>query len=198
MNFSRYREKTEQIHNEQVKTATGCSFPVAMIGDSYFHRPTWAHKNTELVLAPHAVFAVGGDRMEHLAWRLERLPDTLKYEKIFLLIGLNNIMIWKDTPEKHDLHLKYLNEIIMYISQKFPSADINVLDYPLYPTANKKRVIMLNDQLEYLPAVTGNTKVKVIRPWSQLTEEMFCDDGVHLNILGYRYFFDQLKLYQIL
>lgn len=192
MDFSLYREKTAQIHQEQVDNciSKGLLEGTAFIGDSYFHRPTWVPGHQHL-LADHAILAVGGDRMEHLAWRLQRLPESFAFNKIYLLIGLNNIMMWKDTPANKQRHLQTLNSIIEYVCQRFPLADVNVVDYPIYPSANCDRVQALNAGLAELPSITGCERVKLVRPWSGLTSDMF-EDEVHLNLSGYEYFLAQL------
>lgn len=184
MDFSQHRDKTEQVHGEQVEQILASPTDTALIGDSYFHRLTWVDGHEHL-LQGYSVLAVGGDRMEHLAWRLERLPAEFSFKRIFLFIGLNNIMYGM----KLDRHLRTLDAIISYICQRFPEAEVTVLDYPIYPSAKVDRVTTLNAALEGLP--TLSTKAKLLRPWAGLSPEMFCDD-VHLNLAGYRYLFSHL------
>eukprot|EP00047_Mylnosiga_fluctuans_P017120 m.58872 g.58872 ORF g.58872 m.58872 type:complete len:410 (-) comp6930_c0_seq2:65-1294(-) len=185
-----YRAATAERHAEQVAGFTAATTTL-LVGDSIIERLVWfaqAHFSRETL-----VLAKGGDRIEHLLWRLQETPDSPTIARVVLIIGTNNLG-GKATPTAIATGIA---QVVTVLRVKYPAAAIDVL--PLYNRASISPSIIseVNSTAQAdLAAAQGVTWRAGF--WDGLLpsgeyDASHYDDEVHLNLASYRWFEAQLK-----
>ena len=185
-----YREATAQRHTEQLTelVASAAKPDTLVLGDSYFERLLWnhdldVHRKSLAPLRP-AIFAKGGDKVEHLNWRiknlLENLPDQLSnVKRIILFIGLNNGAKERALTDKIQCGIDRLRTV-------WPTVPLYVLTLPPVPSIAPASLVGLNTSIQRL---TGCT---VIDPWAGIGDPTHFCDHIHLSPTGYQIWLDNL------
>lgn len=194
-----HRAATQQRHEEQLK-GWGPHVKTLLVGDSVFERFIWG-LDPELKFPPEVlVLAKGGDRIEHLLWRLDHTPDAQHITRVILHIGTNNSPL----PKKKEIadHTKRVAsgilEVVRRMERKFPQARVEWL--PLYPRKDVSVEIIdqINREVAFQLADNpeGRSQVLSAHFWDDLLPRGFCDqqyeDHVHLNHDTYVLFFEKL------
>ncbi|MDP6634473.1 MAG: GDSL-type esterase/lipase family protein [Phycisphaerae bacterium] len=140
-----------------------------MVGDSITHnfesigKEVWK-KHFEPLKAINLGF--GGDRTQHVLWRLDHLPKLKKPPKgAVVLIGTNNICWGSDTPKQASLGVQ---AIARKLNDIYPEMKVLVLGvFPRRRTINhphRKQIIELNSYLPGLLKGIKNVKFLDIGP----------------------------------
>ena len=149
-----------------------------------------------------------GDRAKYLINRLEKEVYPYNPNKVFLLIGINDI---KDNKIDNETIAKNIDNIIKEIKKNCPNTKIYLESiYPINNTNNKKidhkyfkycnndDVIKINQEIIEI-AKTNN--IQYIDIHSTLKDKdnnlklSLTKEGLHLNKDGYKIVFDSLKKY---
>lgn len=126
----------------------------------------------------------GWDRIENIEWRIIHGElDGFKAEKIFMMIGTNNLDL--NTDEEI---VRGIKDVVKLVKNKQSAAELYVVK--ILPRRNKEdRLVELNDKIE--AALLGESKVKVIdisepllNKDGKINEKLF-SDGLHPNHKGY-------------
>lgn len=134
-----------------------------------------------------ANFGIGGDRVQHLLWRIENGNlDGIRPRLVVLLIGTNNLH--DNTPTEI---VDGINRVIEQIRRKLPEARILLLG--LFPRADTQGklapvVSQVNAQLAQLNNRNHTVYLDLgqhFSPNGTVSEEIM-PDGVHLSEKGYR------------
>ncbi|MDB4664785.1 GDSL-type esterase/lipase family protein [Verrucomicrobia bacterium] len=147
---------------EKIGLMSKGDFDLLMVGDSItqnFENEKVGLKVWEKHFVPLKAINLGfgGDRTEHVLWRLDHLPVLKKAPKAaVLLIGTNNIGWGSDTPKQA---AEGVQAIAMKLKEIYP--DMNVLVHGVLPRRrhldhpHRKQVIELNS---YLPELLKDMK----------------------------------------
>ena len=140
-----------------------------------------------------ANFGIGGDRTQHVLWRIENGElEGIKPKVVMLMIGTNNV--GSDEPEAT---AKGVTKIVQTIRQKLPDAKILLLavfprgEKPDYSgrvknTAVNDIIAKLDDQKHVYFLDIGS---KFLEPDGTLTKEIM-PDLLHLSAKGYQIWAD--------
>jgi lysophospholipase L1-like esterase len=132
---------------------------------------------------------VGGDRTEHVLWRLEKAPLTaLDPEVIVLMIGTNNASTGRDSGE---LIVRAVRAVVDTLLQQCPRAHVIVLDMP--PRGQRMNplrglVLQVNQALSQVP---WNQRVSFLRVSDEFVrgdgslDEAAMPDFLHFSPAGY-------------
>jgi len=172
-------------HAEKIGLMSKGDIDLLMVGDSITHNfesvgaPSWK-KVFEPLKAINLGF--GGDRTNHVLWRLDHLPKLKVPPKgAVVLIGTNNICWGSDKPEEAALGVR---AVAVKLGEFYPEMEILVLgvfprrrhlDHP-----HRKEIIELNSCLPDLLASLKNVKFvdigeKFLDEKGFLSEEMMPD-----------------------
>jgi len=178
-------------------------FDIVMVGDSITHR--WEREGGE----GRELFAklkkdynilnlgIGGDRVEHVLWRLQN-GDLEGYQaKLFtVMIGTNNAGPWANTKDIAE----GVKRIVKLITEKHPESKVILM--PIFPRGakpdNGHRVC--NDKVNaIIKAIPDGKKViwldfnkDFLQPDGTLTKEVM-DDLLHPNAHGYDIWWKAMK-----
>ena len=140
-----------------------------MIGDSITHGFEGIGSNvwTKNFVPRKAVnLGFGGDRTQHVLWRLDHLPLLKKPPKgAVLLIGTNNICWGSDTPKQA---ADGVQAIVKKLNELYPETEVLVLY--VFPRrrkpdhAHRKQIVELNSYLPDLMKGMKNVKLLDIGP----------------------------------
>lgn len=132
---------------------------------------------------------VGGDRTEHVLWRLEKAPLTaLEPEVIVLMIGTNNASTGRDSGE---LVVRAVRAVVDTLLAQCPRARVIVLDIP--PRGQRMNplrglVLQVNQALSQVP---WNERVSFLRVADEFVrgdgslDEAAMPDFLHFSQSGY-------------
>lgn len=152
---------------------------------------------------------INGNKTEDIINNIRNRVFAYNPSKIFLLIGVNDILYDGDDPEKV---IDQIDEIVMEINNKLPNTKIYIES--IYPVNNEWKdnhdnrvkdekeinstIIMTNDKLEeYCEA----NDLKFIDLYPDLLDDNgvlnhdYTDDGLHPNENGYKVITEILKKY---
>ena len=139
---------------------------------------------------------IGGDRTQHVLWRLQNMqmmPSTLKFA--VLHCGTNNI--GRNSPAEIAEGIKACS---FQLSQMVPGIKIiiaAILPMDLVPTTKRCAILETNDILEELCQCMPNATYLPQNGWVDkngvLETNLFRKDHLHLTDAGYAKFADQLK-----
>lgn len=209
--MDKYRASTEKAHLEQLsELAAGTRCRFMLLGDSYFERFRW---NPELqayleLLKKLGVFilAKGGDKIEHLSWRLSHqtldpaiFPFT-DLEGIGLLIGLNNLA---DKPAKRLTIPDKICQILDRLNSRF-NVPIYLFTLPHTPQSRDEGWdIDTINQMIIQQCHNRSPPVFIVDPWGPINKDLmdnfksealevgagtdYFEDQAHLNQKGYHY-----------
>jgi hypothetical protein len=189
----KWRKVTEVEHTQQLLDLD-YNAETLYLGDSYFHRLMWNEDLKEykqrLQQKRVAILAKGGDKIGHLAWRLNATEHCMfpNLKKVVLFIGLNNL------SDKDYLSIpNNIAILVEYLTIRFPDVKISVLPLPMFPEAVaqnwNKDIDDLNTKLKSL--LEGQPNVSILNPWVEYNPANF-EDKIHLNRRGYGYFIENL------
>jgi lysophospholipase L1-like esterase len=132
---------------------------------------------------------VGGDRTEHVLWRLEKAPlTTLDPRVIVLMIGTNNASTGRDSGE---LIVRAVRAVVDTLLTQCPRARVIVLDLP--PRGQRMNplrglVLQVNQALSQVP---WNDRVSFLRVGDEFVrgdgslDEAAMPDFLHFSPAGY-------------
>ena len=126
----------------------------------------------------------GYDRTENVLWRIQHDElDGLTADKIFVLIGTNNI----SSGDSDEDIVTGISAILSSILQRRPEAEITVVG--LLPRRDKEaRVRVLNKSIRKMSIKTGVRYIdpgKVLLEGKDRIDESMFADGLHPNEAGY-------------
>ena len=137
-------------------------------------------------------YGIGGDRTEHMLWRiLNGEIDGVSPKLIVIYIGSNNIPIQDHSPD--DI-VRGILTIITTIREKLPNTAI--LYTTIFPRADispitdawTKITTVTNEVLK----VNDNVKINIMNifddfivSWGDLKDELYLSDNLHLTAAGY-------------
>ena len=167
--------------------ASARSFPVVFLGDSLtqlWDRETWQRYFTGF---PALNAGVGGDRTDHLLWRLENgMLDQLHPKLIVLLIGTNDLTLGRSPA----LVAEGVRTILLQLQKRWPQALILVEG--LWPRDDRPDQRQKAEDVNALiarcagGAVTYADFSKVLLdPSGQLLAAAYQTDKLHLGRGGY-------------
>ena len=133
-------------------------------------------------------FGVGGDRTQHVLWRLQNGEMECDVKVVVVLCGTNNIE--KNSPSEI---VQGILAIVDYIRMKKPAVSIivcGILPRDFFPTARREDIEEVNDELfEYISYSEELADKNVIflapgKGWTtkggQLDESLYFTDHLHL------------------
>ena len=190
------RPRTEETASKHVLEASQQpQVATLMLGDSMFERFKRGGRNSWRKIerdVAGGVFnaGVGGDRIEHVLWRISEtaLLDKLpRLRRVVICAGANNLMQWKETEGM----LSAMHHLLEMIKQR--NASVVMLGMlpiePLEELEPSRRDF--NAGLEKLAKIAGGGFLDIsdqfINSNGSRRSEFFVDD-VHLNEKGYQIF----------
>jgi N-acetylglucosamine-6-sulfatase len=170
---------------------------LAFIGDSITHRWEGNGKNVwDSYYADRGAInlGIGGDRTEHVLWRLDNGEvDGLKPKAIMLMIGTNNLGT-KQSPEDTILGVK---AVVAKLREKLPDSKLLLL--AVFPRGNqpgdpfRAQIKQVNDAIATLDDGKNikylDISEKFLAPSGELTKEIM-PDFLHPNAKGYEIWAD--------
>ncbi|MCH2183392.1 MAG: GDSL-type esterase/lipase family protein [Mariniblastus sp.] len=192
--FERHAKKIGEFKQENVD--------LLMVGDSITHNfESTGKKVWETSFAPrHAInLGFGGDRTNHVLWRLEHLPKRETSPKAaVVMIGTNNICWGSDEPRQAALGVQ---AIAQRLNEDYPEMKILVLG--VFPRRRKldhphrKQIIELNgylpELLEQIPNVTFKDIGEQFLDESGFLSEAMMPDTTHPSEKGHQVWADAIE-----
>ncbi|MDO5552423.1 MAG: GDSL-type esterase/lipase family protein [Planctomycetia bacterium] len=175
LNEQWWKDRYEQ---EKARMEQG-NVDLIMIGDSITHnwenpgKDTWqkyyANRNA-------MNFGIGGDRTEHVLWRLDNCPlDKISPKTAVIMIGTNNVGHGTSSPEDTVLGIE---AIVNRVKTAWPNAKILLLEvFPRGGTADDGMRVAVNKINEGLRPIYADGKVANVTLYS-LTEFFLDDQGI--------------------
>ena len=194
--LSKWKQRTHDTHMEHLKEYSGKSFKVAFLGDSMMER--W--KTTDNLWQKHfpdyANLGVGGDMINNLLYRIsgtdegkgvESILDTIKVDKIILMIGTNN-------SEKSSVtHIcEGIMKVISIIFEKLPNVELIVYGLPYRKDVDDTKMDEINAAIEEY--IKNQNVPKLTYRLLNIGKE-YLMDNVHFGTKGYSKWLDDLKLF---
>lgn len=165
---------------------------VMLLGDSHFERLVWFHPKIAQQIPPDVMVAsVGGDKVEHVHYRLES-RDGLLYnlkqrpqlpEKIIVMAGGNNLNKARDVAPA----VAAMVRLLMYVQKECPTIQLEVWAVPRSNRPDHNTWITeYNTQLaQQLPhGITWNDELWQTTQ-SLKNSQLFLPDG-HFHYHGYQ------------
>ena len=180
---------------------------IVMLGDSitdFYDLDKYYGSDTLIVNS-----GIGGNRAHDIINDIRNRVYAYNPSKVFLLIGVNDILYDDATPEQV---VSQIDEIVIEIKAKLPNAKIYIES--IYPVNNEWKdnyddrvkdekivnstIVMTNDQIEEYCEFNN---IEYINLYSNLLDENgvldhnYSDDGLHPNENGYKVITKILKKY---
>lgn len=188
----RDRYDWKKRHASILAAGQGKHFTRVLIGDSITHfwggeKDSIVQRGTdswEMLEGTTFNMGCGYDRTENVLWRIQHDElDGLTADKIFVLIGTNNI----SSGDSDEDIVAGISAIVSSISQRRPEAEITVVG--LLPRRDKEaRVRILNKSIRKMSIKTGVRYIdpgKVLLEGKDRIDESMFADGLHPNEAGY-------------
>jgi beta-glucosidase len=192
-----------QMHEDFLKRASGGDVDLLFLGDSITRG--WANDSDqgpravwERYYAPrHAAnFGIGGDRTQHVLWRLEHGElDGIKPRVVVLMIGTNNVHA--NTPAEI---ADGVTAVVKTLRAKLPSTKVLLLGvFPRgkTPDAVRERLKAVNERIARLD--DGGKTVeyldigpRFLNPDGTISQEIM-PDFLHLSRKGYHIWADAME-----
>lgn len=141
--------------HQQIEKARGKTVDLVLLGDSIMHFWEWKHPASWGKLANGRTvlnLGYGGDRTQHVIWRVEHGElDGYKAKNIILMIGTNNNYSRDTNPANVALGVQ---KIISLIRAKQPEA--RLILHPIFPSGRSA------DSKRHADARTRNEKTNVL------------------------------------
>ena len=195
---------------DNVKAAGGID--IALIGDSITQGWGGGFDGTPFNAAWQKQFSglkavnlgIGGDRMEHILWRLDHgALDGAAPRVIVLKIGVNNAPLIKANGVPVETAAQGIKLCVENLRLRCPQSQIIVVKIlPAFDPSKEvgATVKEINVALDAL-RLDGDTQVRVIDLAADFTHadgslksELYSDKYLHLNLAGYEVFADKLKV----
>ena len=192
----------KQIHQRLLERTRQGDVDLLFLGDSitagWQENPVWQKFYGDRKAAN---FGIGGDRTEHVLWRLENGEgDGLSPKVVVLMIGTNNLGVNKDEEIAEGV-----KAVVAKLRSKFPAAKVVLLgifprgakrDKTQERTAVEPRVGQINAMISKL----GDEKTvfyrdigdRFLAPDGQAQREIM-PDYVHLSLQGYQAWADAIE-----
>ena len=166
---------------------------VAMVGDSLTEGGRWEELFPDVKIINRGI---GSDITSGVENRISSIVKT-KPEKIFLMIGINDIALG---VEQKNI-CQNIQNIIKKISGELPETEIYIQS--ILPVANdninQKTILNVNAELRKYCISNNVTYIDLYSDFvtdSGYMNAKFCDkDGLHLNGSGYKLWFENIKKY---
>jgi lysophospholipase L1-like esterase len=199
---SKDQEKWLGAHAWLCKEAQRKELKIAFFGDSITHG--WMNDNEGIEywkkgLAPLGAvnFGIGGDRIEHVLWRLQNGELAgMKPEVVVLMVGTNDLWDYDLKPEDY---VAGVTACLSTIRKAQPQARILLLG--IIPNGEKaktpmrERILAINALLAKLPPAQTDAFLdfgeKLLTPDGILTKAI-SRDGTHLTTPGYQIWYDAM------
>ena len=144
-----------QRHAESIGKMKKGEIDLLMVGDSITHNfESVGEKVWKKHFEPRNAINLGfgGDRTNHVLWRLEHLPKLKKAPKAaVVLIGTNNICWGSDQPKQAAIGVQ---AVAQKLSSLYPETKILVLGvFPRRRQLNHPHRVEINELNSYLPAL---------------------------------------------
>lgn len=186
-------------HERFVKTAKEGKAQLVFLGDSI--TAGWGGKKEiwEKAFGKYvpANFGIGGDRTQHVLWRIQNGElENIKPKAVVIMIGTNNA--GADTPEGI---AKGITAIVETVRSKQPQAKILLL--AVFPRGEKASPNASRDKLKQVNATIAKLDdgksihfldigAKFLQPDGSLTREIM-PDFLHLSAAGYQIWADAIS-----
>jgi lysophospholipase L1-like esterase len=179
------------------KTETGATNSVMFLGDSITAREDW----NVLFGVSHIINAgISGNTTDDVLGRMDPLLES-KPRKIFLMIGINDLLRGKDVPYILENYKKIVNQIKLespdsevYIQSVLPINN----DITKYGKVDSRKIIALNYQLNLLAEENGKIFINLYPYFCGFDNKLYAkytSDGVHPNAYGYAAWKDLISPY---
>lgn len=187
---SRDKQGWDTEHTQNVALARRPGVDVLLTGDSIIKGLSRYPRVWRKYFMPlkSLNFGVGGDRTQHVLWRLQNGEMECDVKVVVVLCGTNNIE--KNSPSEI---VQGILAIVDYIRMKKPAVSIivcGILPRDLFPTARREDIEEVNDELfEYISYSEELADKNVIflapgKGWTtkggQLDESLYFTDHLHL------------------
>ena len=182
--FEHYAKRLELFIDELPIVKTG---GVIFLGDSITEGfPTKEAFPNENVINR----GIGGDLIEGVIDRLDISIAPLKPKKIYLMIGINNLVGYPDKPID-EFAMNY-NKLLDELKQNAP--DAKIIAQSILPTskgfAHKNSAVrIMNEKIKLMAEQKGLEYVDLHPAMADVKGELkseYTGDGIHLNIEGYQ------------
>lgn len=187
-----YREATKQVHSNQVvkfqeMLNSGVNPITLIIGSSVMERFDWFAKKT---FPAHVVLlAKGGDKIEHLLWRLNNTPNSDKVTKIIIQIGTNNLTVKNITTEQLS---NGCVQVVTLLKNKFPRGKIIFPKLYYRGDVSTDKINKVNDELKRKLGDDFDEKFwDDFLPGNEYDSSKYLDH-VHLNKESYDSFYKKM------
>jgi lysophospholipase L1-like esterase len=193
---SRYKKRTHDTHMNRhlpyVKDEKK-HVDIVLLGTSHFERLVWFNADVRKQL-PRKVFVagVGGDRVEHILYRLESKDGLLyafnqrknKPKKIILLAGGNNLLSNYSSADKPAEIVEKMKYVINYIRKELPDTYLEVWAIPRNEE-NSPEIEEYNTLLEKMCEEEQVPFSKEVYKKTKQHPNTIFHDGCHLSKEGY-------------
>lgn len=188
-------------HNQILKEGNGKHFTRILIGDSIMH--FWGGKpDAHVKRGEDSLLALGGETLnlgcgydctQNVLWRIYNGElDNLTADKIFLMIGTNNLSFGHSDEDV----LAGIKAILEAVKIRRPEAEVTLMG--LFPRRNREdRIKTLNKKVEKLAAEMGvkfgNPGKNLLLKGGKKIDESLFTDGLHPNGDGCRKIADDFR-----
>ena len=188
-------------HNQILKEGNGKHFTRILIGDSIMH--FWGGKpDAHVKRGEESLLALGGETLnlgcgydctQNVLWRIYNGElDNLTADKIFLMIGTNNLSMGHSDEDI----LAGIEAILNAIKVRRPEADVTLMG--LFPRRDREeRIENLNKSVKKLAAKMGvkfgNPGRNLLLKGGKKVDESLFTDGLHPNGEGCKRIADDFK-----
>ena len=186
-------------HNNFVKTAKEGKAELVFLGDSITagwggQKPIWEKAFGQY---KPANFGIGGDRTQHVLWRIENGElETIKAKAVVIMIGTNN-----SGSDSAEGIAKGVTKIVESVRSKQPQAKILLL--AVFPRGEKANPNPGREKLKQVNATIAKLHdgksvhyldigEKFLQPDGALTKEIM-PDFLHLSSKGYQIWADSIS-----
>ncbi|NLV82291.1 MAG: lipase [Synergistaceae bacterium] len=170
---------------------------IVFVGDSLIEGCEWH----ELLESPYVKNrGISGDNTYGLLHRIDNIIES-KPDKIFLMIGINDLNSGNDVSQITDNY----NEILSQVTKKLPNTKVYVhsvlpINSNLYhcKKAINKKIISLNKEIERLSQSYFSSYIDLYNVMSGQDGQLKSDltnDGLHLNGNGYNVWKNSITKY---
>lgn len=182
----KWKQRTHDTHQKHLKEYLNKSFKYALLGDSMMERFKYTKYSDSLT--DYVNLGVGGDQIQNLLYRISgvnitSILDIIKVEKIFLMIGTNNV----EKGKSGDI-IEGIIKIIQIIFDKQPNCELIIYGITLRKDVPETKIKEVNEKLE-LTIKNSNKKISY-RTLNVSIDDLI--DNVHLNDNGYEKWFNNL------
>ncbi len=198
--YQEYAKENDPYDTKQYMYATVYSYPtdVVFLGDSLIERCNWNELFPDLNVKNRGI---GGDTVNGVLVRLDTVMKT-KPQKIFLMVGINNLMNGNSVDQIVEDYARLLDELVELRDEEGVKIYVESI-LPVGPEMkNASRIILdgreVNSRVKDMCAERDITYIDLTESFSNEDLALISDfgyDGVHINAKGYRVLRDKLESY---